>query len=98
MNSCIGGDVDGEDIELLDRYSSTVFDEDLTNVPVGNVCSSNTKGFNPVEVSSVPALIAPLLYSPSSAELYVEEDTDEPPESRSIGGVPYGKFTWPNGI
>ena len=76
--------MDGEEIELL-KYSSTVLEEDLNE----NVCSSNTNGFSSAEISSAPALPAPLLHSPSSAELYVDEDTEEPPESRIMGGVPW---------
>ena len=65
MRSWIGGDVVGEEIELFERYPSTVLEEDLSE----NVCSSNTNGFSPVDMSSIPALVAPLLHSPSSAEL-----------------------------
>ena len=62
-------------------------------------CSSNINGFSPDEMSSAfPALLLPeppLLYSPSSPELYVDDDTDEQPESRIIGGVPKAEETVP---
>ena len=73
----MGGEVDGDDRELLDKYWSMVFVEDcnegwLLLFEKGRR-SSNINGFSPDEMSSAfPALLLPeppLLYSPSSPEL-----------------------------